>query len=628
VPAVVDQAVRRALAKAPADRFTTAGEFAQALQPSATSTAAASRPPVRPRPRVPTAVIALGLGFALGLGVLFAWRHSRAAGDAEPKGTKRIAVLPFENLGDSADAYFADGVTDAVRGKLMVLPGLEVIASNSSNEYRHTTKPPQEIARELGVDYLLVGKVRFAKAKDGASRVQVSPELIQGATAAGKWQEPFDAALTDVFQVQADIAGRVASALDVALGASQKQSLTERPTQNLAAYDAYLKGDAAQGLVAGDAPTLRSSISYYEQAVALDPSFADAWSKLARARAQFYYYITPNPGDAEAARNAAERAMTLAPRRPEGPLALGHYLYFARADHAGALAAFKAGLELSPDNAELLTLAALAEQSLGRWDAALAHLQRAAELDPRSAATQRRLAHSYLRLRRFPEALAAATRGLALAPTNLDLIENQAMICLAQGDLEGARRVTRTVPGEVEPTALVAFFGWYWDLVWVLDDAQQQLLLRLPLDAFSDDRGTMALARTQTYHLRGDDAKARIYADSARLGFEGTLKASPNDPQRHVLLGLALAYLGRKADAIREGQRGLALLPAGGDSYVSPYLQHQLARIYILTGEPDKAVDQLEALLQQPYFLTPAWLRIDPNFAPLEGNPRFERLAD
>jgi tetratricopeptide (TPR) repeat protein len=467
--------------------------------------------------------------------------------------------------------------------------------------------------------------VRFAKAKDGASRVQVSPELIQGATAAGKWQEPFDASLTDVFQVQGDIAGRVASALNVALGASQRQSLTERPTQNLAAYDAYLKGDATQGLVVADAPTLRNAISFYERAVALDPGFADAWSKLARARAEQYFYITPNPVDAESARNAAERAMALAPSRAEGPIAQGHYLYFVRADNAGALAAFEAGLKLSPDNAELLGLAALAEQGLGRWGAALEHLKRAAELDPRSATTQRRLAHSYLRLHRYPEGVAAATRGLAIAPTNLDLIENLAMIHLAQGDLEGARQVVRGVSGTIDPAALVDFFGSYWDLMWVLDDAQQRLLLRLPLETLGTDAS--ALVQAQTYDLRGDRARTRIYADSARLGIEETLKATPNDTQRHVLLGLAFAYLGRNADAVREGRRGLALLPAGGDGYIGPYLHHQLARIYILTGEPDKAVDELEALLKQPYFLTPAWLRIDPTFAPLRGNPRFERLV-
>ena len=105
------------------------------------------------------------------------------------------------------------------------------------------------------------------------------------------------------------------------------------------------------------------------------------------------------------------------------------------------------------------------------------------------------------------------------------------------------------------------------------------------------------------------------------------MRAAPQDAQRHALLGLALAYLGRKATAIQEGERGVALLPITKDAYVGPYIQHQLARIYLLVGEPEKALDQLEPLLKIPYYLSPGWLKIDPNFAPLRGNPRFERLV-
>jgi tetratricopeptide (TPR) repeat protein len=133
--------------------------------------------------------------------------------------------------------------------------------------------------------------------------------------------------------------------------------------------------------------------------------------------------------------------------------------------------------------------------------------------------------------------------------------------------------------------------------------------------------------RASTYYLRGNKALARVYADSARLGIEETLEATPDDGQRRVFLGLALAFLGRNAEAVKEGERAVALLPTSRDGYDGPYIQHQLARIYTVVGEPGKAVDQLEALLKTPYFLSPAWLRIDPNFAPLKGNPRFEKLV-
>jgi tetratricopeptide (TPR) repeat protein len=194
-------------------------------------------------------------------------------------------------------------------------------------------------------------------------------------------------------------------------------------------------------------------------------------------------------------------------------------------------------------------------------------------------------------------------RGLALAPTNLQIIEVKAMVALAQGDLAGARAVVGAALGTVEPAALLAFFGNYFDLYWVLDDAQQQQLLTLRPGSFDDDRGAWGIVLAQTYHLRGNSALARVYADSAQLAMKEQLRATPDDGQRHVLRGLALAYIGRKEEAISEGERGVALMPISRDSYTGAYNQHQLVRINLRVGEPEKALDQLEPLLKVPYIL-------------------------
>jgi len=167
----------------------------------------------------------------------------------------------------------------------------------------------------------------------------------------------------------------------------------------------------------------------------------------------------------------------------------------------------------------------------------------------------------------------------------------------------------------------------YWDLYWVLDEPQERLLLRLTPSAFDDDRGTWGIVLAQTHALRGDSAKARLYADSARVVFEQQVRDAPQDAQRRVFLGLALAYVGRKEAAIREGRRAVELLPVSRSPRDGPYMQHQLARIYILVGEQEDALDELEPLLKIPYHLSPAWLKIDPSFTPLRGNPRFERLV-
>jgi TolB-like protein/Flp pilus assembly protein TadD len=644
VPEGIERAVTKALARSPADRFASAGEFGKALRegargvpataptrpvtPSpAPETAPASRPARRPAHRF-RVTGALAVGFLLGLGVLFGWLRSRGGTDDSAGGTRRLAVLPFENLGRHEDDYFADGVTDEIRGKLAGLPGLQVTARSSSSQYKRTEKSPAEIGRELGVDYLLTGTVRWEKGA-GGNRVRVSPELIRVANGSSRWQQPFDAALSDVFQVQADIAGRVAEALNLALEAPKQQQLAERPTTSLAAYDAFLKGEeAAQGIWGVNPSELRRAAQNFEQAVALDSSFVLAWAQLSRVLSYAYFIGTPSPVDAVRASFAADRAVALAPSRPAGRLARGDYQRNISNDNATALTEYAEGLRAAPNDPDLLTGAALAAQSLGRWEESVTQLKRTLALDPRSVTTARRLAFTLVWLRRYPEALAASDQALALGPSHLQARSTRAMIFLAEGDLAGARQVVRQTPPEIQPTVLVAYIANYWDLYWLLDDAQQRLLLRLRPSAFDDDVGGWGEVMAQTYALRGDSASARAYADSARVGFEAQLRASPADAQRHVLLGVTLAYLGRRAEAERMGEKAVAMLPIGKDAYTGPYLQHQLVRIYILTGAYDRALDRLEELLRIPYYLSPGWLRIDPTFDPLRKNPRFQKMAE
>jgi eukaryotic-like serine/threonine-protein kinase len=639
VPESVERVVTQALAMVPADRFATAGDFGKALeaesraagQPGSDTRATAGRLPARPPTRLARPLTAaLAIGFLLGLGVLFGWLRSHGSvAETGSKTTKLLAVLPFENLGDSTDEYFADGITDEVRGKLATLPGLQVIASGSAEQYKHSTKSPQQIAQELGVQYLLIGKIRWEKGSGAQSRVRVSPELVQvssGSAPTTKWQQPFDASLTDVFQVQADIAGRVAQALNVALGTSVQQQLAEQPTADLAAYDAYLKGVEFYGLDNTPA-SLRSALSHFEQAVALDTSFAPAWARLSQAASLLYGQTVPSRQLAAQSRAAAQRALALAPNRPEGHVAMGDYLRRIDLDHARALEEYVRGRRLTPSDAELLRGSGMAERGLGRWEAALEHLQQAQTLDPRSATIATDLTTILVALRRYPEALDAADRALALVPGSLINFEWKVAAHLGEGNLAAARALLRSAPATMEPAALVAYIATYYDLFWALDDEQQALVLRLGPGQFDNDRGAWGLALAGTHAHRGDQTRARAYADSARIAMEEQLRDAPDDPGLHIYLGTALAYLGHKADAVALGKRGVELLPISRDAVNGPYFQHQLARIYILVGEPDKALDRLEPLLKIPYYLSPAWLRIDPTFDPLRKHPRFQKLV-
>jgi DNA-binding SARP family transcriptional activator/TolB-like protein len=642
----VDGAITRALAPVVADRFGSPADLSRALVPTVTTSDAATVShtfEVSPRPlsrdthssrwRMPLAVGALGLGFLLGLGVLFAWRRHHA-GVGEARRTMVLAVLPFENLGDSADAYFADGVANDVRAKLSQIAGIEVIARSSSNEYRHSTKTTQQIVRELRVDYLLTATVEWEKSPGRASRVRVTPELVDVSpnhAPRSKWGQQFDAALTDVFQVQADIATRVAEALNVALGAEQQQVIAQQPTANLTAYNAFLKGEAAfeQAFEHGDWQEKQAALHFYEEAVALDPTFLDAWVELALK----YTAMSSNqqsPTDSSNARRALEHAVALAPGKPDVELALGRYAQTVRRDPAQARADYEAGLKVAPGNARLLNALGGLEMELGRLNEAVVHALQAQALDPRSTNAAGTLAVAFHLLRRYPEALKAYGTVRALRPMRRDIIEKQAMVHLAQGDLAAARAVLAAAAKDVDSTKIADNVANYFDLVWLPDSAQQELVLQQPAEPFSEDSVFRALISAQIYYLRGDRSRTRGYADAARRGFNALLRAKPylTRADNYALRGLALAYLGEKAQAMREGERGMRrALEIGGDPWDTGYIRGVLARIYVVVNEPEKAVDQVEVLLKTPSYFAPGWFRVDPNFAPLRGNPRFERLV-
>jgi TolB-like protein/Flp pilus assembly protein TadD len=628
VSPALDHIVRHCLEKDRERRFQSARDIEFALEetstPTVTSGAQFAAPPTGKR-KILVAAAAIVV-FAVA-GVFLLRRTHRGVGEAG--GVKRVAVLPFENLGAPEDDYFADGIADEIRGKLTSLPGVQVIARGSSTPYKKTTKTPRQIAEDLEVGYLLTATVRWEKS-GGTSRVHVSPELIEvsgSGAPTSKWQQPFDAALTDVFQVQSEIATKVAQALGGALGAGEEKRLSEKPTQNVAAYDAFLKGEeASKGMAATDPPSLRKALGFYDQAAALDPNFAQGWARVSVASSLLYYNGTPTPELAERARQAAEKALALAPGRPEGYHALGNYQRLIVHDFSLAREQYAKGQRLAPTNVDLLGAVLQVEESLGRWEGALEHAKQAERLDPRSGGAVRRLGLALLYLRRYGESREVLERGLALAAT-LGIIENRSMTFLGEGDLGGARAALQAASKNIEPTRLVAHLAQYNDLVWVLDEEQRELLLRLTPDAFDGDRAGWGLCLAQAYALKGDAANVRSHAEEARKAFEEQLRATPDDDQRHVLLGLALAFLGRKEEAIREGLRGVALLPIAKDAVGGAYDQHQLARIYLLVGEPEKALDKLEPLLKIPYYLSPGWLKIDPNFDPLRKNPRFQKLV-
>ncbi|MBA2684646.1 MAG: protein kinase [Gemmatimonadaceae bacterium] len=620
----IDAVLRRALEPIAADRWTSAGEFSRALDETQRAPAAI---PARVGGATRTALFIGALAILTAALAALAWRPRHVATPAPLATTAiRLVVLPFENEGDSADSYFAEGMTEAVHDKLAGVPGIEVIGTASARQYRGTTKSAKQIGEELGVRYVLEGRVRWAKATGKASRVRVSPELVDVGSSTDKWAQPFDAPLTDVFQVQSDIAGKVAQALQIALTAPAEARLASRPTSNLLAYDAFLRAQGAMEL--GFTPSnTRHAITLLRDAATRDSSFALAWSSLGRVYAQLFYYSQPLPAFADSADHATARGLELAPGSVDAHASRALYLTQVRSDYAQGLGEAEKGLANGP-NAPSLAAAATAEEHMGRWVAAAAHAAQAVALDPRDPQAMGRLVLVLLRMKRSAEARQAVGRALAIDPENSALLQLRALTFVADGDLASARSAIRGTGATFDSTRVVAFVSHYREAMWAMDSAQLEFIGTLPPEAFDADTANWALVVAQSYVMRGNKAKQVAYADTARIHLVALLRSVPDNAFLRQQLGLSLAYAGRGEEAIREGKRAVALLPVARDANDGPEAEHSLALIYAIAGENDHAMDLLDKLLKEHYYITPAYLAVDPTFAALHGNPRFERMIE
>ena len=270
---------------------------------------------------------------------------------------KMLAVLPFKNLGAATDQYFADGLTEEITSRLASVSGLGVISRTSADRYRNSAKPLKEVGRELGANYVLEGSVRWEKASAGQSRVRVTPQLIRVSDDSHLWADRYDADLADVFQVQGSIAERVASALDVTLQEPERRQFAARPTSNLSAYDAYLRGNAVYPIdftVGLDRITsgLRQAADHYREAVRLDSGFALAYAKLGETLVMLAEF--GDPTTAAPARQAIEQALKLAPSLTDAHAALGLYHFAVDRDSVNALRELQVALAQRPSDADLL----------------------------------------------------------------------------------------------------------------------------------------------------------------------------------------------------------------------------------------------------------------------------------
>ncbi|PYK18581.1 MAG: hypothetical protein DME55_06295 [Verrucomicrobia bacterium] len=548
---------------------------------------------------------------------------------------KSIAVLPFENLSeDKANAYFAEGIQDEILTRLSKIADLKVISRTSTQHYKSAPKNLPEIAKQLGVANILEGSVQ----KSGDS-VRVNVQLIKAATDSHLWADTFDRKVIDVFFVESEVARAIAEQLRVHLTGREQQVIAAKPTENMEAYDAYLRGLAYNLKTATTPANSLGAQKYLREAVRLDPKFALAWALLSYVDARGYLQLTLQPTTAlrEEARQAAETALTLQPNLGEALMAMGYYRYACLKDYDTAGRYLEQARQALPSNSRIPESLAYLERRRNQWDRSESYFNEAERLDPRNVSLLTQHAQSYICLRRFPEALRKLDQVLDIVPDDLDTLVQKASIAQAEGDLPQAAMLLALLhpaannPGALETQVYQA----------ILERHPEQIIPRLkeiltkPDPALGYYNGELRFWLGWAQEVGGDHAAAQEAWRQARGELESFLK---EQPENFVVIGdlaLVCMCLGDKSAALALAESAQRIIPLEKDALHGPIPIEILARVATGTGEFDRAVAALQKLLSIPSTgplasnapITPALLRLDPMFDPLRKDPRFEKLA-
>ncbi len=418
-----------------------------------TATVKPVRAPAWPKTLLLIVLVLSALALATSFFILFRRGALSRTSNAAIIPEKSIAVLPFENRSEEkANAYLADGIQDEILTRLSKISDLKVISRTSTQHYKSAPENLPEIARQLGVAHILEGAVQ----KSGDS-VRVNVQLIKAATDAHIWADTFDRKLTDIFLVESEISKAIADQLRVRLTGREEQIIAARPTDNPAAYDAYLRGLSSMLKAVNTPENALNAQKYFREAVQLDPKFAASWALLSYVDARGYIslYLQPTISLREEARQAAETALTLQPNLGEAVLAKGQYHYACEKDYDTAVRYFEEARQLLPNSSQVPESLAYVARRKGQWDRADAYFNEAARLDPRNVSLLTQHGLLYIAVRRFPDALRKFDQVLEITPNDVDTLALKAAVAQAEGDLPRAAALLAPLhPAAANPGAL------------------------------------------------------------------------------------------------------------------------------------------------------------------------------
>jgi eukaryotic-like serine/threonine-protein kinase len=566
-------------------------------------------------------------------GVLFAfWARSQSAREAAGmRGVsvpaldirKSIAVLPFESLGDNnSPSYFADGVQDNILTDLGKVGDLKVISRSGVAPYRGKNRNMKQIGHDLGVANVLEGSVQIS-----GDRVRINAQLIDTQTDTQIWAEQYDRKLEDIFALQSELAQTIAAQLKATLSTGEKAEISRQPTQDLQAYDLYLRARAA--FYGEGGPMARENwnvaVSLLNRAIARDPKFTLAYCLLNKVYVlQYRFGEDHSPPHLAAAKDAAETALRLEPNREEARLALARYYYHGLSDYRRTEQELSRIPSSAPHEVEFFKLASLVERRLGKIAASIRDGEKAVELDPQNGELAVNLVQTYSGLRRFGDservANAAIARLRGASTKRVLVVKNEA--ALAMGDVEGARAALDSIHNKDDMDYQAARL---WLYLMERDYSGAKAFAAKATDEVKR-MPSFWLIGAMVAHAQGNLEEARqANAEAKRIALASLLQR-PDNPEALGELAFAEAALGRKEEALQHARHAAEILPPSLDAVAGPMCENRLAQVMAVTGDRDGAFEKLGKLVKLPFGLNYGDLKLNPMWDDLRDDPRFDRI--
>jgi TolB-like protein/Tfp pilus assembly protein PilF len=575
------------------------------------------------------------IGAFVSIGLFFLGRYSAAPPQHAAVDTlvKSIAVLPFENLSDDKqNTYFAEGVQDQILTNLARVADLRVISHTTVRQYKSgEPRNLREIGRQLGVTHILEGSVQRA-----GDRLRIAAQLIDARTDSQVWAKTYDRTAVDLFAIQSDLAESIVAQLQAKLSPQQKADIEARPTQDLVAFELYLRAKQIVDsyLIADDVrAALLSALQSLDQAIKRDPDFVSAYCYIARANDLLYFFdLDPAPDRILLAEAAVKEALRLRPDSAEAHFAMADFLFRCRRDYDGALKELAIARPGLPNDTAFFILSGYVNRRRNNWAQAERDFSTAVALDPRNPNAYNLLADTCNLQRRHLLAAQVYDRVLAAGErTPIVFFRRDSALFNGTGNSTELRQVLSTNPdmdiggGQTPIRVFLALIdGNFAEAERVLAASRREEFQDIDYSFYYPKAWFEAMIA----RAKGDSARATAAFSAARTILEQRLVVKPEDARTLAVLAQVDAGLGRKELAIQEAQHAVDLMPVSKDVYDGALVLEGLAQVYTWTNEPDRAIELLQKLVAMPSYVNYARLKLYPMWNPLRGDPRFQKIVN